>query len=228
MNELDNKYIDEAINYKKKPKKPVWIKRIAVAAYFVALIVLGVSLFQNGLFSNRTDVASLNNGNKIVFVQSDNISRALDLDINIITKPLTKTEAEALFKDMPVTAHAIFKNSDIDANHSQELIGFEGKIDNVNIIISTSEIPLVDTVIIGTEKITEVNGTSVVAGYFVTDPNSKGEQNAIYYATFEIGSCKVYLVNANTKKHSETTKNQLVEVMQQLIENGELDLTSYN
>ena len=26
MSELDNKYIDEALNYKKKVKKPIWIK----------------------------------------------------------------------------------------------------------------------------------------------------------------------------------------------------------
>ena len=26
MSELDSKYIDEALNYKKKAKKPVWVK----------------------------------------------------------------------------------------------------------------------------------------------------------------------------------------------------------
>ena len=32
MSELDTKYIDEALNYKKKVKKPVWVKWGAVAA----------------------------------------------------------------------------------------------------------------------------------------------------------------------------------------------------
>ena len=69
---------------------------------------------------------------------------------------------------------------------------------------------------------------TIVAGYFVTDPNSRGEQNAIYYATFEIGDCKVYLENGGMKDDSETIKNQLAEVIQKLTENGNLDLTSFS
>ena len=33
MSELDNKYIDEALNYKKKVKKPIWIKWGAILYY---------------------------------------------------------------------------------------------------------------------------------------------------------------------------------------------------
>ena len=40
MGELDSKYIDEALNYKKKAKKPVWIKWGAMAAC-LCLIVAG-------------------------------------------------------------------------------------------------------------------------------------------------------------------------------------------
>ena len=47
MSELDSKYVDEAISYKKKAKKPVWAKWGAIAACFVAVTVLGVGLFQN-------------------------------------------------------------------------------------------------------------------------------------------------------------------------------------
>jgi len=70
-----------------------------------------------------------------------------------------------------------------------------------------------DTVIAGKEESKEFNGTSITAGYFVTDPNSKGEQNMIYYATFELGSSKIYLENSGMKDNSEATKNQLAEVI---------------
>ena len=40
MSELDTKYIDEALNYKKKVKKPVWVKWGAVAAC-LCLVVIG-------------------------------------------------------------------------------------------------------------------------------------------------------------------------------------------
>lgn len=227
MSELDSKYVDEAINYKKKAKKPIWAKWRAVAACFVAVAILGVGLFQSGLFGNRTDIATLNNGDKIIFVKSDHVGGSLDLAVDITTKQLTENEAEALFPGLSVTANAIFQNNNMDAGNSQELIGFEGQIGNIKVIISTSNVQLLDTVIDGTEENTEINGVTITAGYFVTDPNSKGEQNAIYYATFEIDSCKVYLENAGTKADSETTKNQLAEVIQKLIENGDPDITSY-
>ena len=32
MSELDTKYVDEALNYKKKAKKPIWVKWGTMAA----------------------------------------------------------------------------------------------------------------------------------------------------------------------------------------------------
>ena len=29
MSELDTKYVDEALNYKKKAKKPIWVKSVS-------------------------------------------------------------------------------------------------------------------------------------------------------------------------------------------------------
>lgn len=46
MSELDSKYIDEALNYKKKAKKPRWIKWGAMAACF-CLIVGGILMFNS-------------------------------------------------------------------------------------------------------------------------------------------------------------------------------------
>ena len=44
MSELDSKYVDEAINYKKKAKKPVWVKWGVVAAC-LCLVVVGTVYF---------------------------------------------------------------------------------------------------------------------------------------------------------------------------------------
>ena len=225
---ISSEYIEKAADYTvaRKKSKSLWVKLGTMAACFAVVVALGVGVFQSGLFGNRTDIATLNNGDKITFEQTDTLGGSLSLALDVTTKPLTEDEAVALFADLPVTANAIFKNSDMDAGASQELIGFEGQIGNVKAVISTSDVQLLDTVIVGAEETSEINCVSVVAGYFITEPNSKGEQNAIYYATFELGSCKIYLENAGTKGNSETTKNQLAEVIQKLIENGELDLTS--
>lgn len=63
-------------------------------------------------------------------------------------------------------------------------------------VISTTDTKLLDTDIIGIEETSTVNETSVIAGYFETDPNSVGEQNVIYYATFKLGDSTVYVENA--------------------------------
>jgi len=227
ISELDSKYVDEALNYRKEAKKPGWVKWGAAAACFAVIAVLGVGVFQSGLFGNKTDIATLENGTEIVFVKSEMTASSINIDGEVTTRQLTEDEIAALFPNLPVTAHAIFKTSDMDAGNSLELIGFEGNIGNIKMVVSTFDVQLLDTVIVGTEENTEINGITIAAGYFVTDPNSKGEQNAIYYAAFEIDACKIYLENAGTKADSETTKNQLAEVIQKLIENGELDITPY-
>ena len=72
MSELDTKYVDEALNYKKKAgkkkKKQNWTKWGAMAACFALIAVLGVGVFQSGLFGNKTYIATLDNGNEIIFV----------------------------------------------------------------------------------------------------------------------------------------------------------------
>lgn len=162
----------------------------AVAACFAAVVILGVGVFQSGLFGNRTDIATLNNGDRIIFVKSDNVGGSLALAVDATTKPLTENEAEALFPGLPVTAHAVFSDN-------KELIGFEGNIGNAKMVISTTDIPLLDTEIVGIEEISTVNGTSVIAGYFVTDRNSVGAQNIIYYVVEITDNCGSYLCGGN-------------------------------
>lgn len=226
MSQVDEKYIEEA-SPAQRTKRPGWLKWGVVAACIAVIAVLGAGMFQSGLFGNKTDIAALDNGDKIVFAKSETAGSSIDIDGIITTRQLTEEEMAALFPDMPVTAHAVFMTSDMDSGNSRKLIGFEGNIGNIKMVVSTSDIQLLDTVIIGDEGSAEINGTNITAGYFVTDPNSKGEQNAIYYAALEFGSCKIYLENSGTKDNREATKNQLVEVIQKLIENGDPDLTPF-
>lgn len=45
MSELDTKYIDEALNYKKTAKRPVWLKWGTIAACLCVIISLSVIIF---------------------------------------------------------------------------------------------------------------------------------------------------------------------------------------
>ncbi len=163
-----------------------------------------------------------------IFVKSETAGSSIDIDGTITTRQLTETEAASLFPNLTVTAHAVFRVDDTVSDSNKELIGFEGKIENAKVVISTTDITLLDTKIVGSEESSEVNGTSVTAGYFVTDRNSVGEQNVIYYATFKLGDSTVYVENAGAKTESESVKNDLATIIQELINNGALDLSSFN
>ena len=47
MSELDTKYVDEAVNYKKKAKKPIWAKWGAIAACLVLVCVVAIPFFSH-------------------------------------------------------------------------------------------------------------------------------------------------------------------------------------
>ena len=40
MSELDTKYVDEALNYKKKAKKPIWVKWGSMAACLCLVVIV--------------------------------------------------------------------------------------------------------------------------------------------------------------------------------------------
>lgn len=226
LGQVDEKYIDEAAPGKRTNKKPAWIKWTSIAACLALVAVLGVGALQGGWFGSSDDIATLDNGDKIIFSKSNTSGSSVDLAFNVTTRELTEEETRALFADLPVTANALFTVDEQAAGNAQELIGFEGKIGEVKLIITTSDLPLLDTTIVGNEKATEVDGVAVTAGYVITAPNSRDEQTAIYYAAFDIGKCSMYVQNAGAKAEREVVKNDLVVVIQELIGNGELDLTS--
>ena len=54
MSELDNKYIDEALNYKKKVKKPIWIKWGAMVASLLLVFTMMLSRLVDTFFSRTS------------------------------------------------------------------------------------------------------------------------------------------------------------------------------
>ena len=72
MGELDPKYIDEALSYKKKGKRPRWIKWGAMAACLAVILVVSVFSVnqkrnQISLSDNSTNVAAYYTNNPFIF-----------------------------------------------------------------------------------------------------------------------------------------------------------------
>ena len=110
MSEIDSKYIDEALNYKKKVKKSKkktnkysWTKWGAIAACFAVVVVTAVSVLPNYL--NRQGTTPPNNPNGVII---DNPTDTTDEDttpptseIHISLSNLNFNEIEGLLNAAP-------------------------------------------------------------------------------------------------------------------------------
>ena len=67
MSELDTKYVDEALNYKKKVKKPRWIKWGAMAAACLCLIAAGVFALPHFIGNNQPTTSPITEENAYGF-----------------------------------------------------------------------------------------------------------------------------------------------------------------
>lgn len=86
MGELDTKYVDETLNYKKKAKRPDWIKWEAMAACVCLLVAGGVMFTQNsGNVAPNPDIVQI--PNPIITVTSvEEMENYLDFDVPVLDK----------------------------------------------------------------------------------------------------------------------------------------------
>lgn len=221
ISNINEKYIDEANAYNSKAKsinKNAWLKWASVAACLALVTILGVGAFMTDIFGGGEQIATLENGNTISFVKSNPATTNSDMYFPYKTRKLTESEIKTLFNDLPVTAYGIFDEK------INSMVGLDGTVGDVKLIISAPHITLRDTIIEGKEKVSYVEGIPVNAGYFITSPNSKGERQVIYYASFTLGNNTVYVEHSGMKSDSEKVKNEITSVIQSLIELKEIDL----
>lgn len=214
---ISDRHIKEAYMAKAKSEKPFWARWGTIAACLALVAAVGVCIFQSGRFGTKIDSVTLDNGETITFVENDIPTSNLDLDVT--TKALNNEEIKMLFADLPVTANAYF-----DTNN-RNIIGFEGKLGDVKLVVSTQGVNLLDTIIEGNQYTSTVGDVNINAGYFVTKANSQGIRTIIYYAIFDIGENTVYAEYSGTQNERESIKEELVNTIQQLIENGNFDLS---
>lgn len=219
ISNIDQSYVNEATEYTgtaKTAHRPAWMKWGAIAACFALIAVLGIGVFQSGLFGDNEHIATLENGNTINFVKSDSGVGQLDIAYEITTRDLTSDETTNLFGGLPVTGYVLFNKE------NDSVLGIEGKYDDMKLIVSAPNVMLNDTVVDGENKVSNVDGINVNAGYFISG------KNIIYYATFALGDNIVYIENAGSKDGDEKLKSEITTAIQNLIELEQIDLLSIN
>lgn len=208
LGQVNETYLEEAEQMQPTKKRNSWKKWGAAAACLALAALLLVGILQR----NRYDTATLANGETIRFARGDSLAISQDLARNVRTRELTDGETAVLFGDMAAQGDAVFA-----ADGQQEFLGWEGHVNRIKLVFSAPGVSLLDTVIDGTETPNEVLGVPVTAGFFVTGPNSRGIRNAIYYVSFELDGYGVYLEHGGAQQDSQTVKQELVAVTEQLI-----------
>lgn len=193
-----------------------------IAASFILVILVSSIFIKNMKLGYETKKIIVHkNGNTINYVKSDSVGLTeSDMAFNFKDKgrELSKEEGKILFNNLSFTGYAIF-NMD-----SGKLVHIEGNIENIKLIVAAPGILISDTVIEGEEMNSNVEGAPIYAGYFITDRNSKGKRNIIYYATFKLGENTLYVEHAGLEENSETIRNELTEVIEELIKLKEIHL----
>jgi hypothetical protein len=194
---------------------------IAVAACLVLVAALvGVFGSNAGWFGGKVYPVDLGGSGTLDFPKADGIgagSFAWDIDWgDIIERNLTDGEREALFGDLPVAddAFAIFRSTDGAFMHFEGRLG--GALDNTKIILAANGHAVTDTIIVGNERRSEINGIPVTAGYFVTDTNSRGIRNIIYFASFDANGTSVLVELGGVEADNDALRTEMSDIIDQL------------
>ena len=99
-------------------------------------------------------------------------------------------EGSSPAEDDPAVLNGTFRRD------TGELIRAEGSLGAVKLTFAAPGEPLSDTVLMGEESETELDGVPLSLGSFLTGPNSRGEKTLILYARFETSGSAPWQVQA--------------------------------
>lgn len=126
MSVLDNRYIDEVLNYKKNVKKPGWIKWGAMAACFAVAVVTAVSVLPNAL--NQQGVTPPNGPNGIITDHPNNDTPPVASEIRISMGDIVMNQVDGFSSvdharyDPKTDKEAVWNSEDIIAYYGTDLI----------------------------------------------------------------------------------------------------------
>ncbi|HOJ09356.1 MAG TPA: hypothetical protein PK733_02040 [Clostridiales bacterium] len=228
--------------------RPFMIKRYTAAFACLAVMLFGVfvmpQLMQNTLTPTPGENPSVSQSGKdmptpdassnytLYFNKADAQSAA---DIAIpghFWQELTDEELKAVFpaltKTHSITATANFQSDksgasliNIDA-HAVSDTGLK-----TYILLVPGEVVL-DYGFDAETNASDVLGTPVTAGYFETNPNSKGVRNIIYFATFKLSDIAYYVELDGAEVEKEALKEELTSLIGTLIKGEAADISVFH
>ncbi|MBE5966447.1 MAG: hypothetical protein E7255_05705 [Lachnospiraceae bacterium] len=160
-------------------------------------------------------------------------SRQSSTDIAIpghFWQELTEDELTAILHSLPdtfsITATANYRNDENGAalfNIDAHAVSTSGS--KAYIQIAPGEV-ILDYILEGDVKTSNVLGTEVTAGYFESRRNSKGIRNVIYFASFKLSDVAYYVELGGEEAESEAFREEITELVGLLVQGGAADLVA--
>ena len=215
-------------------RRPITIRRYAAAFACLAVVLISVftmpRLTQHNVAPTQ-DVAF----SKYAFVFNKGNAQRVKANIHIpghFWQDLTAEELHAVFPDLrdrrTITATANFQSDDNGAalfNIDAHALSASGLRTYIQVAPDKVE---VDYRLEGKTEVSDVLGTAVTAGYFETEPNSKGLRNVIYFATFKLSDVAYYVELSGTEVEKEALQNEISELIFLLIKGGVANLDVFH
>lgn len=218
LSNVDDRFISEA--EEKKHGKSVIKFALPIAACFalVFAVVLSMLNFQNMFLQSGVAHSGTAYENKYTLyfnkVVGINVS---EIDIKgHFWKELTQEQKEKL---LPGIAEKYQIDGTVHYSHAEgvtsvfevyTVIKADGK--NIKITIAQGEVAK-DCIVSGKPIFSEIEGVNVEAGIFVTDKNSKGERNYIYYADFSIDDIAYHVEYSGEKNDNDYFASVIADII---------------
>jgi hypothetical protein len=212
-----------------------WLMPVAACLVIAVVAVIAVPKFtDNGITNPPIAIGSARTsaGDTLIISFAKGKLPAKDSQIAnglmMESRDLTADESKALFGSLAethtVTAYGHFYH------YNSALAFAEGRVTGddglqTRIVLYAKDLNVLDTVVHGNESTNDVYGTSVNAGYFVTDKNSEGIRNIVYYATFNLGEATYYLELGDENSKGDMLKTEITAVIGNLIQSGTVDFS---
>lgn len=217
-----------------KKEMPVFRRLAPVLACVVLFVGLGAgySVYRNGGAFRFGWVDYENVGGTIRFGRSNAGPSDADVIIGDV-RELSPAETNALFPEKTTErALGYFMTEVLSALTGKDVpIGtlycVEATLEDAKIYISLSGLSPKDAFSYDPAnlgKVTVLNGTDVYGAYFITDPNSRGEQTVIYSTVFEKGGLLVETELAGQAENAAGTAEKISALTEYLTQ---IDLTKF-
>lgn len=195
-------------------------RRLAPVAACLIMVVAITAVFGNnaGWFDGKIYTAETGGGTLNFYKSASSSASSLDFGVDVTSRDLTAEENNKLFGNLSVTSHGNFSET------GKTLLHVEGRTGNTKIILAAHGIPVTDTVIETSRRISEVNGIQVSAGYFITHENSRGVKNIIYLASFDMNGVQVYVECGGSENMGGEWKSEIASVIDTLTKSNIPDL----